>query len=241
MKNVLSIFIIVGLLFSLFVPAGIAEDYSEYTLEQIESEISELEAKLEQLYKLRDEKQPKETVPSNALKMYSGSGDDVVILEPVDDWFIFDIEGSGDGYFGVIAYDKTGERLSALVNTTGSYHGIVFDETQSAATLEIKAKGDWTIKVLSIYEARYGYKGSKVKGNGDEVILFYTNNGKSATATIKGNADEKYFGIIGYDKTGERITAYVNTTEKYDGKVLLKGDPVIFVIKSGSDWEINFE
>jgi len=228
----------------LIIPFGLAmaENYNDYTLEQIEAEIADLEAKLDQLYKLREEKKPKATSSSDSWKTYTGNGDDVVILDPIDDWFVFEIDGNKEeAYFGVIAYDKNGQRLTALVNTTDSYHGIVYDKTQSVTTLEINAKGSWSISVKSLYDCQYGMKGSTVKGTGDDVILFYSDKGRSATATIKGNAGEDYFGIIGYDKSGNRITAYVNTTDKYDGKVLLKGEPVIFEINATGEWEINFE
>ena len=221
---------------------GIAENYSEYTLEQIEAEISDLEGKLDQLYKLREEKKPKTTSSSDSWKTYTGTGDDVVALDPIDDWFVFEIEGNKDeAYFGVIAYDKNGQRLTALVNTTDSYHGIVYDKTQSVTTLEVNAKNSWSISVKSLYDCQYGMKGTTVKGTGDDVILFYSDKGRSATATIKGNTGEDYFGIIGYDKSGNRIAAYVNTTDKYDGKVLLKGEPVIFEINATGEWEIHFE
>lgn len=238
MKRFITLTLALMILFSF----AIAEDYTEYTLEQIEAEITELEAKLDQLYKLREEKKPKPTLSSDSWKTYTGTGDDVVVLDPIDDWFVFEIEGNKDkAYFGVIAYDKNGQRLTALVNTTDSYHGIVYDKTQSVTTLEINAKGSWSISVKSLYDCQYGMKGSTVKGTGDDVVLFYSDKGSSTTATIKGNAGEDYFGIIGYDKSGNRITAYVNTTDKYDGKVFLKGEPVIFEINATGEWEINFE
>lgn len=240
MKRIIIVFLVIAITLSYTI--GLAEDYSEYTLEQINTEIAELEARLELLYKLKEEKEPKPASNASAIKTYSGSGDDVVVLDKYEDWFVFEVDGNqAEAYFGVIAYNKSGERLTALVNTSDSYHGIVYDKTQSAATLEVKAKGSWTITVKSLYDMRYSMKGSKIKGSGDEVILFSTDKGKSATATVKGNAGEKYFGIIGYDKYGERISAYVNTSDKYDGKVLLKGDPVIFEIKASGDWEISFE
>ena len=238
MKKIIALNLVFLVLFSF----AVAENYSDYSIEQIEAEISELEEKLDQLYRLREEKKPKRTASSAAWKTYTGNGDDVVSLNPIDDWFVFEIDGNkGENYFGVIAYDKNGQRLTALVNTTDSYHGIVYDNTQSASTLEVKAKGTWSIKVKSLYDCQYGMKGSTVKGTGDDVIIFYSDKGKSVTATVKGNAGRDYFGIIGYDKSGNRITAYVNTVDKYDGKVLLQGEPVIFEIKATGTWEISFD
>ena len=172
---------------------------------------------------------------------YSGSGDYVLTLDPIGDWYIYEIDGNaGSNYFGVIAYDDNGERIGSLVNTTEVYHGRVYDPTQAAAVLEIKAEGDWSIKVLSIYQSDSGMRGDTVSGHGDDVVLFYTDKGESLTADIEGNAGSNYFGVIGYNSKGGRISAFVNTTDPYSGTVLLKGQPRIFEIKSEDDWSITF-
>jgi len=220
-----------------------ASDYSAYTQEEIQAEIERLESELAVLYSLLEEPEP-ETVEADPGKVltYTGTGDTVVNIEEYGDWFMFEIEGNyGANYFGVIAYDENGERLGSLVNTTDVYHGRVYDKTQSARMLEVKATGDWSIKVMSLYAADYGLKGDTVNGSGDNVVLFFTDNGESLTASIKGNSGADYFGIIGYDGHGSRTGALVNTTDVYSGTVLLKNSPRIFEIKATGDWEITFE
>ena len=249
-------------------PMTFAKDYSSYTPEQIESEIAQLESELQELYDIRDslsaDSETEDTDDSGEndhakVLAYSGSGDDVVTLDDYDDWHMFVINGNSSGkYFGVTAYDEDGERLSSLVNTTDVYHGIVYDDTQSAKMLEVKAEGDWSITVVSLYAADYGVKGDTVTGSGDDVVVFYPDAGDSTTAYISGNDGAKYFGVIAYDGYGSRIGSLVNTVDPYDGygsrigslvntvdpydgTVMLKEEPRIFVIKATGDWSIKFE
>ena len=223
-----------------------ASDYSSYSQEELRAEIERLENELEILYGLLEQEtdKPKETDESDRTKVfeYTGSGDSVVSLDDYGDWFMFEIDGNyGGNYFGVIAYDEDGNRLGSLVNTTDVYHGRVYENTQSVKTLEVKASGDWTIKEISLYTAHYGVKGDTLKGNGDDVIVFFTDKGSSTTASITGNSGADYFGVIGYDGTGKRTGALVNTTDVYSGTVMLKNNPRIFEVKATGEWTITFE
>ncbi len=229
----------------------LAEDFSSYSLEEIEAEISRLEGELEVLYNLRDQMKEEIEIDETDTKevstdtskvlTYTGTGDNVIEIEPYNDWHLYEIEGnSGGRYFGVIAYNNNGERLGSLVNTTDVYHGRVYENTQSAAMLEIEATGDWTIQVKSLYTAQQALKGDTVTGSGDDVVVFYTDNGESTTATVTGNNGENYFGIIGYNNSGARTGSLVNTTDVYSGNVLLKGNPCIFEVNAVGEWSITF-
>lgn len=224
-----------------------AADYSDFTPEQVESEITRLEGELEILYQMRDSEN-KNTQETDSSKKgtgeicYTGSGDDVISIDDYGDWHVFEIEGNAEGrYFGVVAYDSNGDRIGSLVNTTDKYSGIVYDDTQDAAMLEITATGEWSVKVKSIYSCIYGVKGTEVSGKGDNVVVFYTDKGESSTATIKGNQEEHYFGVVAYDGSGSRCGSLVNTTDAYEGKVLLKNSPRIFEVTATGEWSIKFE
>ena len=251
MKKKLLCSLLLGII--MFIPWGnncFAEDYSLYTQEQLQAEISRLEEELDELYKLLESKteSESETEPKsddydlNKEQTYTGNGDDVVTLAGFDDFYMFQIDGNNEGgYFGVVPYDASGNRMSSLVNTTDPYHGRVYDPDQSSSMLEVTASGEWTIKILSVYNARYGVKGDTVTGSGDDVIIFYTDNGSSLTASITGNSDGNYFGIIPYNGQGRRLSSLVNTTDPYSGKVMLKDEPRIFQILATGDWSITFE
>ena len=168
---------------------------------------------------------------------YSGSGDDVITIAPFEGVYVFHITGNaGADYFGVQSYDSSGNPLDLLVNTTDAYSGTVIDPTQSTATLEISATGDWTVEVASIYTEPTIGQGETVTGTGDAVLLV---TGYGTTATITGNAEAGYFGIQSYGSTDNDLL--VNTTDPYSGTVMLSGDPVILTVTAEGDWSITFD
>ena len=179
-------------------------------------------------------------VDKSKVLTYTGYGDDVVALSDYGDYFYYEIEGNKeDRYFGVIAYDAQGNRMGSLVNTTIPYHGNVFENTMSAASLEVKAEGSWTIKVKSIYTATAALRGDTIKGNGDDVIVIYEDKGLPTTASIEGNKEDGYFGVICYDVMAKRLGSVVNTTEPYSGTVMLKNGVRVLEVLSEGAWTIT--
>ena len=177
-----------------------------------------------------------------AENVYSGKGDDVIELQPFEGMCVYEIEGNKSSrYFGVIPYTEEGDRLSSLVNTTDVYKGIVFDHTQSAALLEVKANDAWKITVRSIDTVDSVQKGETITGTGDSVFLFSDVNGVSKIATISGNKSSRYFGVIPYDSDGNRFSSLVNTTDVYEGNVMVKNNSRIFVVKADDKWSITFK
>ena len=62
--------------------------------------------------------------------------------------------------------------------------------------------------------------------------------GTPDTAHIVGNADGRYFGVIGY---GEHYDLLVNTTDPYDGRVIVGSQITIVEVSAEGNWEITFE
>lgn len=182
------------------------------------------------------EEEPEFVVPDPVV--YSGSGDDVVVLDPFDGAYVFVIGGNADGrHFAVTAYDEYGNYLELLVNTTDPYDGTVIEDTFSASTLEVKATGDWEIIQLSAYSLQVLGTGITANGSGDEVFLVSAAGAK--TATISGNTAKRHFAVKSYG--WDRNELMVNTTDLYEGKVMLKGDPFLFVVTATGDWSITLE
>ena len=175
------------------------------------------------------------------IQTYTGSGDYVLTLDSCEDWHFFEIDGNASGrHFAVTSYDSNGNYIDLLVNTTDPYHGRVYDEAQNAGILEIEAEGEWSVKVVSLFNAQTVQRGETVSGYGDDVVFYNKDNGYSQTASISGNASGHHFSIIGYDGNGYYNELYVNTSDPYDGVVLLKDRPRIFVINCEDDWSITF-
>jgi hypothetical protein len=173
------------------------------------------------------------TIPES--KFYSGSGDDVIEIEPVDSVWVLVVKGNDAGrYFAVKGYDKDGKYTELFVSTADPYTGITLDIDLATTTLEITATGAWEIEVRSVLALRTVSKGETISGTGDDVV-WVMNNGK--TAEISGNNSERYFAVKVYGVDYSDLL--VSTADKYSGKVMLKGDASLLVITAEDDWTIT--
>lgn len=170
--------------------------------------------------------------------VYTGSGDDVIVIEPFDDdiW-VLTITGNSEGrHFAVKGYDDASNSTELFVNTTNPYHGTTLDPSLSTSLLEISATGDWTIVLRSAYEMETISAGQTISGTGDSV-LNVIDAGK--TAYITGNTDSHHFAVKSYGF--ESNSLMVNTTDPYEGTVMLKGDPFLMTVSAEGDWTITFD
>ena len=74
-----------------------------------------------------------------------------------------------------------------------------------------------------------------IEGTGDDVLII---DGEPDIAQITGNADGNYFGVWSY---GDRGNLLVNTTDPYDGRVIVAGDTMLIEITAVGGWSITFE
>lgn len=175
-------------------------------------------------------------------KVYSGTGSDVIDIEKPggpDSPALVHVVGNADGrYFGVTSFNANGEQVDLLVNTTAAYDGRVLMDVrkgESTARLQIEGQGDWTIEILPLSAARHAAVPGVTAGTGDDVLIL---DGVADTARIVANADGRYFGIWGY---GDRANLLVNTTDPYDGRVIVGKDTKVLQVSGSGDWEITFE
>lgn len=167
----------------------------------------------------------------------SGTGDDVFFLNPADGlWFLKVIGNADAGYFSVKGYDEHLSGTELFVSTTEEYSGITLDATQQTVLLQVKAESDWTIQIADISELVVASKGNTISGTGDVVFLVHE---AGQTAAISSNNSGGYFSVKTYGNVGDELL--VSTTDPYEGRVMLKGDPFVFVIKAEDDWSISFE
>lgn len=168
---------------------------------------------------------------------YSGSGDDVITIDQLEGVFVFHIVGNQEErHFSVKGYDSSGESTELLVNTTSAYEGTTIDPSQKTVMLEIKATGDWSIDVKSIFEMGTISSGETVSGSGDSVILV---SSYGSTANISGNTSERHFSVKSYGSESDKLL--VNTTEVYEGTVMLIGKPIILEVNAVGEWSISFD
>jgi hypothetical protein len=167
----------------------------------------------------------------------TGSGDSVVDFDnPFPIGIAHIIGNAGGRYFGVTSYDAGGEMADLLVNTTDPYDGIVLMDVFDTHTtrFEVEAVGEWTIVVDSFLTARRLEIPGTIEGIGDDVILLIGET--PDLAHIIGNADARYFGVMGY---GSYADLLVNTTDPYEGTVPLASDTGVIEFEAVGPWSIE--
>lgn len=168
-----------------------------------------------------------------------GYGDSVEELPPLTSMTLLVIIGNASSsYFGVTAYDKAGDRLDLLVNTTEPYSGMraIGLGKDLASFLEVKATGPWHIYLFKATAMRTMSAGT-LAGKGDEVFAVLAPHGK--IANIEGNYQKSYFGVTAYGETRRHLL--VNTTDAYKGTVLIGSDFMIVDVRAVGDWTFTID
>lgn len=177
-----------------------------------------------------------EYVPHDPIVL-TGSGDDVLEIDSLDYYYAFRITGGAAGkHFAVTTYDANGNYSELLVNATGQYSGVTYDPSLNVGMIEVKATGEWTIEIVELLTLDIIEIGDTLTGTGDSVFSLLT---AGKTATISGGAAGKHFAVTTYNGYGQYNDLLVNTTDPYEGKVILEGDPVIAVVKATGDWSFT--
>ena len=180
---------------------------------------------------------PSPTPPPEPIVLH-GSGDSVVDFENPFDFAIAHVVGNAAGvYFGVTNYGADGELIDLLVNVTDPYDGIRpldFMEDEHTTRFEVEASGDWSITVMSLFEARQLSVPGVIEGVGDDVFLLAGET--PDVANITGNAAGVYFGVTSY---GEYIDLLVNLTDPYEGTVILEPDTLVIEVNATGLWTIE--
>lgn len=164
---------------------------------------------------------------------YTGSGDDYFDISPFDSLYYFQITGNSDArHFSVTGYDSSGNYTELFVNTTDYYTGSVLDSEQNTRTLEVKAEGDWTITIVSLYTAPVVKAGETYSGIDDAVLLIPLG---SSSAVINGNSWSRHFAVKTY---GSGFDLLVNTVDPYSGTVRVDSDATVMAVTAEGGWSI---
>jgi hypothetical protein len=171
----------------------------------------------------------------------SGHGDQIVdAVNPYNVAIVHVTGNKGSRYFGVTNYDADNNEIGLLVNTTDPYNGyrpLDVRKGPHTARFQVKAVGDWTIEILPLSAAHSLDIPGAYSGTGDDVIVMY-GHVEPDTAHITGNQGARYFGATSYGSDGA-IHGLVNTTDVYDGSVLLSPKAVVLEFRAFGDWTID--
>lgn len=170
--------------------------------------------------------------------VYTGSGDTIVDVDKTDAPMLVRIEGNtGSRHFAVTSYDANNQAIDLLVNTTSPYAGVRpldFLDGEHTARFEVTAVGEWTITIYPVQLADTIDVPGSFAGEGDNVLTL--SGAAPDTAVISGNANSRHFAVTG---CGSGINLLVNTTEPYDGTVLLDPETFLLQVVAEGEWAIE--
>ena len=168
----------------------------------------------------------------------SGTGDMIVDAENPYNVAIVHILGNSCGrFFAVTNYDNNGQKIDLLVNTTDPYDGIRpidFHQDKHTTRFEINSSCEWQISILPLISVRSLTVPGTISGSEDDVIALL--GGTPDLATVKGNSGSRFFAVVGYGSSADLL---VNTTDPYEGTVMLSSDTIILEIQSVGEWSIE--
>lgn len=173
---------------------------------------------------------------------YVGTGDDVIEISKPDGKLpaLLLVSGNRLGrHFSIVAWDDSDRRARLLVNTTGSYVGIVpidLPPLTNTTLLDISASGTWNIQVYSIGAAQRIKVPGTFEGEGDDVLWI---DGDPSRATIQGNAASRHFAVTAYDGQGNRLGLQVNTTKPYKGTVIIPRGTLLLEMETVDGWSVE--
>ena len=166
-----------------------------------------------------------------------GKGDSIEDLNNPFGAALYQISGNNcSGYFGVTSLDSDGQQVDLVVNTTEVYNGVRpldFGEKKTTR-LEIKATCAWKITILPLTAMHVLTVPGQLSGTGDDVVM--VRGAKADIAQVTGNKSSRYFGVFSYGQSGYDVL--VNSTDVYDGKVIIPEGTLALEIKSVGDWNI---
>jgi hypothetical protein len=173
---------------------------------------------------------------------YEGNGDDVITIKKPEKGqpYLLSILGNSERrHFSITGYTTDSNYTDLLVNTSDFYSGIVgvdLGSGEDTEILEIKAEGQWKIGVWHIGSAQKIV--SSKRSDGANVLWVV---GNPFTAKISANAGRNNFAVTAYDKNGDYAKLLVNTTDRYNGTVLLPKEVWLLEIKAVGDWTIELQ
>lgn len=184
---------------------------------------------------------PTKTPPPTATPLpvvVTGKGDSVVDAEnPYEVAMVHIVGNRASRHFSVTNYGPGNVEFDLLVNTTDPYDGyrvIDFGTNEHTVRFEVKATGAWTIEILSLSTAPIA--DGNISGENDGVFLV---RGLPGKASIIGNSAGRYFGVECWGRDGWN-DLLVNTTDPYNGTVLIKGDVILCAVRANGEWSFDF-
>ena len=171
-----------------------------------------------------------------------GTGDSIVNVDKPEVAMIARIAGNScNRHFAVKSIDENNETIDLLVNTSDSHEGVVpidFRNGEWTKRFEVSSNCEWSISLEPLNNASVFEAPGIFEGTGSDVILLKTQEGQVPDlAKIVGNSASRHFAVLGW--SFESTDLLVNTSDPYEGTVLLDAETELFEIKAIGDWSIE--
>lgn len=178
---------------------------------------------------------PSPTPPFEPI-IFTGTGDDVIDFPSEFVVTLARITGNANSqHFAVKSFDFWGDPIDLLVNTLDPYEGthLLGYVDLYPHRFEVTATGEWKIEILSIVDAIQLDTPGLIEGVGDDVIVVTF---EPDLAHIIGNEQAQHFAVKSYGPSRDLL---VNTTDPYDGTVILDEITLFITFTATGPWSIE--
>src|SRR5699024_9066067 len=151
-----------------------AAEESSPQQETVEGDSSPVAAESEEIESAEEaEPEPAPELEPVEPQPFSGSGSEVVMLEPLgDDVFFATVTHQGSSNIALWSVDENGQDLDLLVNDIGNYQGqVALNFGEDPAARRVEADGDWSIDLVSLGEAPCWDGGTTYEASGDSIVI----------------------------------------------------------------------
>ena len=169
---------------------------------------------------------------------FSGTGSEVVILEPFgEDVFFATVTHSGSSNIALWSVDENGQDIDLLVNDIGNYAGqVAFNFREDPAAIRVEADGEWTIDLVHLSEAPRWDGEAPYEAKGDSIVIV-DGVADGLTPVALTHAGESNFAIWAWGESHPDLI--VNDIGAYDGTTLLPDGSLVLQVNADGTWTIS--
>lgn len=184
-----------------------------------------------------EEKAPEPEPEPAEPQSFSGTGSEVVMLEPLgEDFFFATVTHDGSRNLALWSVDAGGQDLDLMVNTVGTYEGqVALNFREDPAAIRVEADGNWTIELIPLNEAPRWDGSSAYEGTGDSIVLV-GGVAEGLTPVTLTHDGERNFAIWAWGESYPDLI--VNDIGTYDGTTLLPDGSVALQVNADGNWSI---
>lgn len=169
---------------------------------------------------------------------FSGSGSEVVILEPLgEEVFFATVTHSGSSNIALWSVDENGQDIDLLVNDIGDYAGqVAFNFREDPAAIRVEADGAWTIDLAHLSEAPRWDGKAPYEATGDSLVIV-DGVAEGLTPVNLTHDGESNFAIWAWGESYPDLI--VNDIGFYEGTTLLPDDSLVLQVNADGKWTIR--